>query len=629
MYKHPLRKLLGLTVLYSIVIVGIFILQFKTESVFTKTLGDLKFSLSQTQTENNETVLKNRISVSYRGISFNTNEKKPVTAIAPDGTKTALELSSYEETGENSVRFSFAQGGYIEFLGTPEDSQLDFTITANIPENYESIILPYEVSQQYAVEGISSSSFMLTSKTGQFSFNAHEFSDSSIAFTAADPMARVSVYEAVHKFTFDQVDGYEGTTISAFERVSDKLRGILVSKVKSRLDSSDADSLTELDITAYVAELSSQGRYNMAIDSIPDSFKKGNKRSFVSAPFFNNLASMYRSLTIQDEKYASLVASKSLDVFNADGISDYLLRQKKNQAVKDLLSVPSKSEVEPTPYQAAGILKVYANLYKKDRLLASLLEDVLVNCVITLENSSRFENGILTLWENEDTMFTTEQAAAAGIALANYGKIKNNDTLVKAGYLAFHSALNSPDVELRTISSLYRILAPDNSWYPHTEILGWYDSTCVWAWTCAKGISYIHQPEDTANIFIDFPLNLTHYVMFSGVPNFHGKIEIQGQMFRSDARFETYNSSGYIYQKNNSALLIKSRHKSKMELIRLFFDEKISFDSTTDISKMPDLPKPAAKAEKPKAEQPPAPSSQSEETAAPSKIEGGMTVQGE
>ena len=117
--------------------------------------------------------------------------------------------------------------------------------------------------------------------------------------------------------------------------------------------------------------------------------------------------------------------------------------------------------------------------------------------------------------------------------------------------------------------------------------------------------------------------------MFSGVPNFHGKIEIQGQMFRSDARFETYNSSGYIYQKNNSALLIKSRHKSKMELIRLFFDEKISFDSTADISKMPDLPKPAAKAEKPKAEQPPAPSSQSEETAAPSKIEGGMTVQGE
>ena len=96
-------------------------------------------------------------------------------------------------------------------------------------------------------------------------------------------------------------------------------------------------------------------------------------------------------------------------------------------------------------------------------------------------------------------------------------------------------------------------------------------------------------------------MGLTHYMIINGVPNFHGKIEIQGQMFRTDPRFETYNSSGYVYQTNSSALLIKSRHKSKMELIRLFFDSNAAFVTTADPSKIPALPAPAPKAEpKPK-----------------------------
>lgn len=82
--------------------------------------------------------------------------------------------------------------------------------------------------------------------------------------------------------------------------------------------------------------------------------------------------------------------------------------------------------------------------------------------------------------------------------------------------------------------------------------------------------------------------------MLNGIPNFHGKIEIQSQMFRTDPRFETYNSSGYVYQNSSRSLFIKSRHKSKMELIRLFYDEPRTFETTADLSKVPPLPKPPA-----------------------------------
>ena len=41
--------------------------------------------------------------------------------------------------------------------------------------------------------------------------------------------------------------------------------------------------------------------------------------------------------------------------------------------------------------------------------------------------------------------------------------------------------------------------------------------------------------------------------------------------FRTDPRFETYNSSGYVYKKSTETLLLKSRHKSQLEKIRLVY----------------------------------------------------------
>ena len=42
-----------------------------------------------------------------------------------------------------------------------------------------------------------------------------------------------------------------------------------------------------------------------------------------------------------------------------------------------------------------------------------------------------------------------------------------------------------------------------------------------------------------------------------------------GIPFRSDARFEMYNSSGYAYNAGSKTLYLKMRHKSEYETIRL------------------------------------------------------------
>lgn len=598
MYKHPLRKFLGLTVLYIIIIVGIFVVQFKSESVISKSFGELSYSVSQTKTETDEIKLKNRFSVSFKGITFNVDEKNPVKAVDRNGNQIGLILDSYSDNSANSVSFVFKEGSTIEFRGeAKEDGFTDFTVTTHISAGYKEIYVPFKISHQYTSEKVQGkSSFLLTSKTGEFIFTAPDFENERLVLKNKESIARFATYEASKQFEFDQADGFEGATETAVATLYEKLRASLVSKVQAMLTSAKADSLSENEIAYYVAELSSLGKYNQAIDSVPDSFKKGNKRSYITAPFFDNLSVMYRSLAIQNEKYKSLVESKSLDVFNVEGISDYILREKNTQKIKELLAVP-RSDSNLSVYQASGVLNVYLKLYVRDENLASILEPVLKNCIEKIRKSCKLENGLLTFREEDESALAIEQSVAVGNALVMYGKLKNDEPCIKAGCLAIYSALNKQEVELRTLAELYPIMASENHFIPHTEILGYYGDTCAWVWTCAKSVVYAHKPASTANIFIDFPLNLTHYMIFSGIPSFNGKIEIQGQMFRTDPRFETYNSSGYVYQQNSRSLLIKSRHKSKIELIRLFFDGERNFETTA--TKIPELPKPPKVEQKP------------------------------
>lgn len=594
MRKHPVRKFFGLTLLYSAIIVGIFVIQFKSNSVFSKSLGDLNFSISQIQTENNGTSLKNQIKVSFKGITFSADDKNPVTAKDSSGNLRPLFLESYEELAD-SVEFSFTGGAHIMFRQIQdEENSNTLSILAVPPENCTEIFLPYKIAQTYSTENVSPANILVTSKDGVFSFTSHGFSTEKIAFTKKDSAAQYSRYNPTKKFTFDDlVAGLKGTSDSEIKELTTKIRYSLVEKVQSALAQAKIDSLSETDITAYVAELASQGKYNQAIDSIPDSFKKGNKRTYISSPYFNNLVSMSRSLSVQTEKYASLVQSNSAEVFTVEGISDYILREKKSSAIRNLIETVSKASGF-SPFQAAGIISVYTNLKAKDSALVQPLEAVIETCVNSIQENCKIENGILKVQKDAENSMDIYETVFTGDALQKLGNLQGNKVLVQAGNLMIYSSLSGTDTSIRTIANIYPIIVKNNYFYPHTEILGWYGNTCVWAWTCAKSIFYTQEPANTANIFIDFPLSLTHYIMLNGIPNFHGKIEIQSQMFRTDPRFETYNSSGYVYQNSSRSLFIKSRHKSKMELIRLFYDGPRAFETTADLSKVPPLPKPPA-----------------------------------
>ena len=183
--------------------------------------------------------------------------------------------------------------------------------------------------------------------------------------------------------------------------------------------------------------------------------------------------------------------------------------------------------------------------------------------------------------------------------------------MINAGHAIVNSYLSeSTSFDLRTLCNLYPIVAYDNPYYPHLEKVRESGNELIWAWTCAKSIE-CKRDAGEINFTIDFPEGDTHYVIIKGVPQF-SSIYIYDMAFRTDPRFETYNSSGYIFKKSTDTLLLKSRHKKRLETVRLIYNTPVPAAETaapapaaTETSSVPApvaTPAPAVEEAKPAAE---------------------------
>jgi hypothetical protein len=125
--------------------------------------------------------------------------------------------------------------------------------------------------------------------------------------------------------------------------------------------------------------------------------------------------------------------------------------------------------------------------------------------------------------------------------------------------------------DLRTLANLFPILAYDNTYIPHFETIKNTDGSNIIAWTCTKGISYENEPDGSSILSIEFGEGDSQYIILRGIPQFT-KIYIYDMQYRTDPRFETYNSSGYVYKPVTNTLLLKSRHKAAKETIRFEYN---------------------------------------------------------
>ena len=565
MSKHPIRKLLGLTILYSAIIFGIFVIQFRNESVISKTFGLIKLILSETTDENNTSSLKNNFSVSFGGITVFSDYNN--LAYICNDENTPLQLLEWNQLSETAFNLVFQDNIQVMFSYPSTEEKIPISIKTILPPEVTSIALPYKVNGTYTLAEQKTDSLYLVTKTDQFELNTSKVDNRYIYFDKHQGLATYDVFTKEKVFSFNEAKTLALSSEDYYKNAVNKVKSSVIYK------DSVPETASEKAIVAYVAEMALQGKYAQAIEAVPSGAKSVSKRTYLSAPFFNSLVEMNKTLVMQNENIAYRM-NYSLEqgnpsVFEFDTFSMYIQTRSTEEAKKYLSLLTQEGTSEPTLLQASGIIKLYADLYPVSKEKADVLQIPAQKALAIIEKACSIRDDIFSFSVNEEEVSLLDYAKT-GDALIRYGLIIGNPDVVATGRLMFTIAVSKIDsTDIESYATLYPMAARDNNFYPHLVLLEETESSPIWSWTSAQTMTMTTDENANSTISLTFPQGDSHYVIINGVEPFK-TIEIYELSFRTDYRFETYNSSGYVYDAKTKTLFLKYRHKSGTEIVKLY-----------------------------------------------------------
>ena len=577
------RKAMGLLVVDIIIIIGIFVLQFRTDSNIIEKIGNLQVTLSKIdkqadiadgkipQTEDFE--LMNKFRATYNGINFYCDEKNPVMAKDNSGNPFVLTLEKWEKSGDRGCNFYFSNDVVINFQLDNEDVTSALLVTADLPKGIREITIPYSLASEMQRVKEDKTSIVLNKKKTEWEIQAAGFGSGTLNLNNATRVASYSLYEETKEFTFDSIINLPIADSAVYDATVTAFVDNLINAYNSN---TNVSNISEQVAVSYVAAMAERGKYSLAIDSVPATVKKSEERTYLSAPYFNTLevmnAQLDNAVSTYEQKLTASANSGNLDIFTVHNIANFMVVHSNPEVIKNLLKNATMANTESLSLaQATGIIQVFVDLYKLQPEYASILYPVINGCVDRIAHACSYDNNVLTISEN-DTFLSVIQAVETGVTVMRYGEVMEDDSLVKAGRVIVNSYLGeSSSFDLRTLANLYPLLAYDNPYYPRFMKISEINGKPLWAWTCANEIRFTKDATTGDLIFdIDFPEGATHYVIIKGIPEFTS-IYIYDMLFRTDFRFETYNSSGYVFKDTTQSLLLKSRHKKETEQVRITY----------------------------------------------------------
>ena len=584
MFAQFVRKSFTLLVIYAVLIIGIFVLQFKNDSIISEKIGSLHITLLESVSEDNNISLKNKFNISFNGLSFSANDDNPLKAVI-DNVERPVSLKTWKKLSPLSCELDFTNDIRIIYSISDEGPHAYLSTEAKLPFNVSKITVPYGFGVGTTVTEQSDNKIKVSSKKNAWELSAPKINRDGIVLTHRENLISYAFHDKTRSFTFDDALQIDTASETVYINNIENLKTNLINAFGQVQQ--DA-TVAEQEAVSYVAAMAEKGNFNEALDVVPQSFKRSALRTFLSAPYFDTLARINEPLQAQLKTYGEMIVRANegsyFDVFNVRFIADYMCMHPGSESVRSLLARVAQADVsECSVQQVTGILNVYNELEAKNPELANILAPVAIRCVEKIQSSTALDEHSVTIAE-KGTFLSVIQAVQAGDAVYRYGSIIKNPGYMAGGRLIINSYLkDSASFDLRTLGELYPVVVHNNTFYPHFEVLSFNNGKAVWAWTCASNISYQNDNQGTITLNIDFPLSYTHYLIINGIDQFQ-QIYIYDMAFRTDYRFETYNSSGYVYQNDFKSLLLKSRHKSQVEQIRLVYSQALHKESVPQAS---------------------------------------------
>ena len=603
--KHIVGRIIAYTVLYCSVIFGIFVLQFTKGQTFSLTLGSMVVTGRQERTEAGDTVPLLPLHVVSNGLDMYITEQNPVYAVDATDTLSALRVLAYQFY-EGGVRFSVhcSDDVVISFFSEKRGEVDSLMIEAVLPEGIKRVLLPWKITQNASIERADGKIFVRSGKkqytfTGSFGFDAdgenmvEQPEGPHVVLAKVQPIASYKTYLPLEELDITTIPSMVQASVESHTAALNTFSSAVIHASTQALA---AKRITEKTLTAYIAEMGQRGRFAGAMETAPAQTLARNLRTYLSNPFYDNVQETHAGLAADDakkrERYAALIADNSLEIFEHDGVIPFLTDRGTKRSIEDLFRLIGKLDAaQLDARQAVGLLAVWLDCthYYPER--KALFEDLLPQCEKKITESLLLIDEGLYLSNDGSYIDSTSSLISAQI-LMRYGSVQSSvwqsvarmlitsllrysgeSAVLPIGFTVTGSkstqlGITADDSGMLDAGLLYPFLMPNNSWYPHAQSLALQAEAGIWAWTCAQSIEVLENTSKILELRIRFPEGQSHYLTLHGIRPFY-RIEMYGIPFRSDARFEMYNSSGYTYNAGSKILYLKMRHKSEYETIRL------------------------------------------------------------
>jgi hypothetical protein len=602
MIKYLSSRILVLTALYVCIIFGIFAIQFRKGNAFSLAIGSMMVSgsMDTSNSGNPRPILPLHIGVN--GIDFFLDGDNQLKAYSGDNTAVLLKIAGIIEK-KSSYTLIFTENVSVTFASEKRANEDIITVSAIIPSKYQKIAFPYKMTRSARLERKDSLTLINTGKK-QFMFSGAALDASPGNMVRALPILRSSpvvyyqTYIPAKGLLIEDLLSVPNASEASYTRAVEQFATNALASFK---DAVAAGSFSEPVVAAYIAEMGRIGMYRAAIEAIPDSYRNASGRTYQTNTFLDNLEKTYPSLVAKEREDRTAISRKLTEndpaFFEFPSLVPYLADRGSTVLLNDISRFASAIDMTAvTPRQAAGIIEAMMDfsLYapaEENTLL--LLADA---CERKLKTSLVRIGDDLYISDDGKSINTLETLQIAPV-LIRYGALLEQKRPWKAvGQLLVHSLVsftggtasfpakfvfaggdgNAPQSGIVAKSDLmldpaqvYPVLVTGNTWYPHSLSLSLQAGPGVWAWTSAQSVKITKPSENMIKIITQFPQGETHYMVLRSIKPFY-RILIYGIDFRTDARFETYNSSGYVYNEQTETLYLKMRHKAEFEEVIIY-----------------------------------------------------------
>ena len=587
MRKPLASRIIGLSALYCAVFFLLVIFQFSNKGNFSLNAGSMSVrgrylplpaaefpaqEISQLYEENDDAAQADEsierpvaggIKIFYQGIEFNLKEERG-KGLSLTGDNGAIPVNPAAMLlKDNSVRFMFPGGTTVLFNSLETHRGAELQISAEFADNISEITIPITPRRSSIIRDNEQIGIGFGGDRFFFSTQGHELENGKVVLSKENSSIaykeRGKQKEFIPTdFIIEQAQNYE-TILRDWRQSS------------FTFWSQNAYALQyEDDITAYLAESVQRGFYTSAVNAVSANILNTPRQTYKSMTYVGGMSNVYPSFISAETEKINLITrltqEKSLAVFKEEHILNYLFTRNNLLLANEVIDLIKNAEEQKISIDyCAGLLEAFYDLrqWQPFNYTEHLTEQIILAISENLHRAG--EEDIVYVSSSDNN--TEEYSLRLGKALVSWTQYSRNEEVELNVWADIGKSLVISALSGRNSGKFYNTL--NLSEYSPKAIR--LTETGHWGWTILPAIRTT-ATESNITFSFTFQIGMSHFVIIRGVRPFL-RLQIYGVDWRQDTQPERYDSSGFFYNQQDQVLVMKVRHRSTTENVRLIYRE--------------------------------------------------------